>query len=302
MVDEDLLALFSEDDEEIARAVRHFVALAAQDSRAEEQLIDLLDLSLEHQNDDSSASVWTAVILGELRSRVAIPLLLRALLVENDEQLQDAAEVALLRIGEPAVEALMTAVEEEGHPHLNRRVYGALGSIGVLDDEFVRDRVMEFLASRVSAERREAPEERGLVDLCGAIARVGDRRQIPVLKELYGAEFASNHPAVLDAIELLEENEAGVAIRATIPPWEERYGWIFAGEDDDAPARVSRAASGQLTFELRQRADEEDEETSVEPQPLRIADLFDSGARGEMPFASDSLGDEEHEDSDAEPR
>ena len=225
MVDDDLLVLFVDDDEEIARAVRHFMELAQEKTAVEEQLIDLVEISLEHLNDDSSASMWAIVILGEIGSVRAIPVLRHALLA--DEVLQDTAQIALLRIGSPAVEAIMDAIDEDENPRLNRAAYPLLGMIGVLEDDLMSDRVANFLQARVPVERRSDREDSALEELFQAIARIGDRRQLETMKEILSEDFSDNNPALQDAIELLEENIAGVAIGASTPPWEERYGWIL---------------------------------------------------------------------------
>ncbi len=225
MVDDDLLVLFVDDGEEIARAVRHFIALAREKGAVEDQLIDLLEMSLEHLNDDSSASMWAIVILAEIGSVRAIPVLRRALLA--DEVLQDSAQIALLRIGSPAVEAVMDAIDEDENPRLNRAAYPLLGMIGVLEDNLMSERVANFLQARVPIERRSEREDSALEELFQAVARIGDRRQLESMKEILRQEFSENNPALQDAIELLEENIAGVAIGASTPPWEERYGWVL---------------------------------------------------------------------------
>lgn len=225
MVDAELLGLFADDDDEIARAVRHFIALAGEQDGVEDQLIDLVYTSLEHRNDDSSASMWAIVVLGEIGSVRSIPVLRQALLA--DEVLQDAAQIALLRIGNPAVEAIMDAVDEEEDPRLNRAAYPLLGMIGVLEDDLMNERVANFLQARIPVERRTARGDNALEELFQAIARIGDRRQLESMKAILREEFSENHPALQDAIELLEENVAGVAIGVSTPPWEERYGWIL---------------------------------------------------------------------------
>ena len=225
MVDDDLLVLFVDDGEEIARAVRHFIALAREKGAVEDQLIDLLEMSLEHLNDDSSASMWAIVILAEIESVRAIPVLRRALLA--DEVLQDSAQIALLRIGSPAVEAVMDAIDEDENPRLNRAAYPLLGMIGVLEDNLMSERVANFLQARVPIERRSEREDSALEELFQAVARIGDRRQLESMKEILREEFSENNPALQDAIELLEENIDGVAIGASTPPWEERYGWVL---------------------------------------------------------------------------
>ena len=225
MIDDEFAVLFSDDDEEIARGVRHFVEVARANDAVEARLIDLLDTSFEHSNDDSNASIWAAVILGEIGSVRAISVLRRGLLA--DEVTQDTVQVALLRIGFPAIESMMDSIDEEENPQLNRVAYPLLGMVGVLEDDFMSERVANFLQARIAVERRATKEDSALEQLFQAIARAGDRRQLDTMKEIFHSQYAGNNPALQDAIELLEENVDGVAIGASTPPWEERYGWIF---------------------------------------------------------------------------
>lgn len=255
MVEAELHVLFSDDHQEIARGVRHFVALAQADDRVAEQLIELVELAIEHGNDDSSAAVWTVVILGEIGEGRAISLLQRALLSDEDEALQDAARVALLRVGSPAIEALIDAIDEGDHPALNRAAYPVLGMVGVLDDALLTERVTDFLQERVEIERRSEDPPRALEELAQAISRVGDRRQLEPLREILREEFSGFNPTIQDSIEQLEENVDGVPIGVTTTPWEERYGWIF--EQSASHAKLRRGEDGEIEMEMPEPADED---------------------------------------------
>src|SRR5262245_47214997 len=79
MVDEDLRALFSDDERVLKRTVRRMIRALEEDPELEERLVELLETSLEHQNDESSASVCATIILGEARSARAIDVLKRSL-------------------------------------------------------------------------------------------------------------------------------------------------------------------------------------------------------------------------------
>src|SRR5262245_52063586 len=87
MVDEDLLVLFRTDPEALELAVPHLIEVARQDADLEGRLIDLLDQAIAHQNDDSQASLCAAIILGEVPSTRAIPVLARGLSSDADEVL-----------------------------------------------------------------------------------------------------------------------------------------------------------------------------------------------------------------------
>jgi hypothetical protein len=265
MVEEDMLGLFSEDEETVRDTVRKLVKDGREDPGVEARLIDLVETSLDEKNDDSSASSMAVVILGELRSERALGVLRRTLALDEDEDLQDAASVALLRLGAPAFLSLMEAVEEEDNPMLNRAAYGVLGGAGALDDERLRASIMDFLEARVETERRKGPGESALDELFRTSSQLGDRRQIPVMKRVLREDFRGRHAGIQDSIEALEENREGVAFVTTVPPWLERYGWLF--EDEREASRVNRPPRGgsrpDRAGEDGERGAEEDDKSEV---------------------------------------
>ncbi len=248
MVDEELLVLFSEDTEDIARGVLHLLRLATIRPDVEEQLVDLIDAALEHSNDDAQAATWATVILAELGSSLGIGVIQRALLAENDETLQNTAAVALLRLGSRGLDAVMETIEETQSPTFNRHAYRVLANTGVLEDPDTTQRVTEFLEERVPIERGLPPQDRVLEELADALARVGARENISVLKEILAEEFQGSNCALEDSIAMLEENDSGDPIGAHTPPWEELYGWMF--ERAAPSALLERDAGGDITIDL----------------------------------------------------
>jgi hypothetical protein len=247
--DEDLADLFSDDEDLLRAAVRRIVDEASEDTELEGRLIDLLETSVELSNDDTSASVWTALILGEIRSFDAVGVLLRILASDEDEELQDAARTALLRIGAPAVHALMRRIDDEEDSRLNAPGYRLLGAVGVLADEPLRLGVRDFLETRLERERRAPATADALDSLCLALARLGDRDRLSDLRRILEEDFSGRNPAIEDAIALLEENPDGTAIVPTYTPWEERYGWLF--EDARNTAQRARCdVAGGKSFRL----------------------------------------------------
>jgi hypothetical protein len=247
MVDEDLKILFSEDEEEVVRGVRALIARCQVEADLEERLVDLLETSLEHQNDDSSASVWVTVILGEIGSAGALSTLQRSLASDDDEMLQDAAQVALLRIGAPAIEAVMETVEDDSGLVFRRAAYTLLGTVGVLEDEALRQRVADFLEARVEPERRKPLGERAVEEIFQATAQLGMRRHLSLMRKVLREDYHGHNNLIQDALERLEENVDGVAFVGSSPPWEERYASII--RDERQGARVSRTSSGKITVE-----------------------------------------------------
>ncbi len=237
MVGEELADLFSEDEDLMRAAVRRLVRDAQSDDEIETALVDLIETSLEFGNDDTSATVWAALILGEVRSERALDVLLRSL-AQDDEELQEAARIAILRIGAPAIRALMERLEEEDYPGLPIPGYEVLGSVGAIGDRELTLAVRDFLEGRLERERRGPSAPGALEALCLAVARLGDRRQIETIRRMIAEDFRGRNPALTDALEMLEENVSGEAFCPTSPPWEERYGWLF--EDQRERARVKR--------------------------------------------------------------
>jgi hypothetical protein len=289
MVGDDLEVLFSEDQRVLERAVRRMIHSLSEDSKLEGELIELLEASLEHQNDDSSASLCATIILGEARSIGAVDVLQRGLASDSDEALQDAAAVALLRIGAPAVLSLLETLEADADPRLYSPAYSLLGMVGVLEDEGLKERVLEFLESRVETERKKPIGERALEEVFRAHAQLGNRRHLPIMKRVLAEDYRGYHPGIQDAIEMLEENAAGIPIVTTSPPWEEHYGWLF--DDDREEARVARGRPRRDPDEKEDR--DGDEEADEERDMSMFFWGLNATAGGKAPRES---GDDEGRD------
>ena len=263
MVEEELRELFSDDEMVVHAAVRRLVAEAPGEPWLEQQLIDLLDTSLSLHNDDTSASVWASLVLGEIRSRRGVEVLLRSLATDEDEELQDAAKVALLRVGAPAVQAIMDGLEGEDNPGLHVPGYAVLGSIGALEDAALRRTVLDFLGERLELERAHPAAERALDAVCLALAQLGDRERLERLRRMLAEDFGGRHAGLREASEMLEENPTGEPIVRNFAPWEERYGWLFEDARDRARVERPRGSPGQggesdLEAELEEDAEDDD--------------------------------------------
>lgn len=281
MVDDDLQILFVEDGAKQKRAVRHFIRASQDDPDVEQRLIELLETAVEEGNDDSSASLLVAIVLGEARSERAIPALVRSLASDADETLQDAAGVALLRIGGLAVRKLMEAMEESEDTALLRPAYNLLGQVGVLEDHQVNESVRDFLRDRVERERGRPPAESVLEELFRASALLGDRRQLPLLLEVLRTDYHGRHAGLQDVREMLEENSEGLPFVANPPPWVSRYGWLH--EDQRQQARVSRNRKQEITLSLFPEDAFEEGEEGDEDEPGRYdEDDRDEGSEEEV--------------------
>jgi len=254
-------ALFTDDSDELRPAVRDALIAAAADDRIEAILIDTLDSAVEDGSDDTEASIWITVILGELRSRQAINTLLREF-ASDDESFQDVAGVALLRIGAPAVQALMDWLDEEPGRELRDRSYRLIGDSGLIDEPGFLEHVREFIRERIASERARSPGDSCLEEAVEACVRLGDRDHLDALREL---RAAGSGPVTIDeAIEALEANEAGLAFVPTILPWEERYDWLL--EDTGGSPPEGSDERGGTSVPLEAFDDDEDPEIEDEDE------------------------------------
>jgi hypothetical protein len=184
----------------------------------------------------------------------------------------------------------MRAVDDEENEGLNAKAYEFLGKTGCLEDGALRERVLDFLGERARVERRKPPGETAIEHVFQAMAYLGDRSQIPFMKEVLAADRGGRAPAIEDAIEMLEENHSGAPIVGLVPPWEERYGWLF-GDERDA-ARVARRGADAA----EESGDPEGEEES-EGGPARAGE-GESEPEEDVSFLYRGLGGEEGEDDE----
>ncbi len=237
MVPEALEGLFQEDEDEIPRAVQRLLEHMDYDRNLETQLLEALQAAVEHHNDDTQGSIWIALILGEKGCHPAIPLLLSALGEEEEEELQAAAGIALLKMGSQGVEALIESLEEES-PAAGLLQAGCrlLGHAGYLDDPDLTQRAMDFLLERLEAEKHRPGSGLVVENIASSLAELGDRRAIPALQAIFKERFRENNFALQDALEMLEENPDGQARTGDFIPGEEDYRWAFEKEPDPSQA------------------------------------------------------------------
>jgi len=151
--DPDLRGLFEDDSSDVQIAVRELLGQARADDSMADRLIEALETSVEECVDDTDASAWIAVVLGEIGSVEAILVLLRCLVDDDDEILQDAAYVAILRIGPHALRALMEWLDEEPGQSLRQQGYRLLGDSAILEDADLVEEAREFVRGMVLRER-----------------------------------------------------------------------------------------------------------------------------------------------------
>ena len=229
--DEELSLLFTAVGDDLRRAIEYVMDRAARRSAVERSLLELLELAVNENLDDTYGSVWISLILGELQCRNAIPIFLRAL-GSGDEVLRDAAVDALRRIGEPAFDAVMKALEENREEEFELACYAALEGAGAWEHPYLLEEIRDFLLERIRNSELSAP---ALEAAALALARLGDRRAIEPIRSLLVERFGNINPALRDAVEMLEENREGIPLPSRLSSWEDRLEWITGEAFDVVP-------------------------------------------------------------------
>jgi hypothetical protein len=294
--DEEILGLFAEDPAQVHSTVRHLIERAAEDDDLEARLIETLETGVDQLSDDTQASVWIAVVLGEIRSQRSLGVLLRILSDDSDESLVDAASLALLRIGQPAMDKAMDCFDDDPAAVFRCAAYRLLGQAGLIEDPELLQRIGEFLDGRLAAERGPNGDPRALEAVAEAYGRLGMRSQLEALREVLKEDFHGSNFAVQDSIEMLEENSSGTPFVPTIAPWRERYGWLFDGEGDDAEPSPRRRRPRRRP--IQDGADARDED--LRGEEVDLSNLYwglSTVARWEGPTRAAATEEEEADEA-----
>ncbi len=220
--DDEISLLFTAVGKDLTGAIEDCIELAGRRSAVERRLVELLDAAVEEGADESSGTAWVALVLGEIQSRAAIPALVRAL-AGSDETLCDAAIDAIRRIGEPAFDAVMQAMEGADAPEFEHTAYQALEGVATWEHPYMLGEVRDFILDRI---KRPALPARAMEDGALALARLGDLRALSILKKALAGRFKGVNPTIQDAIEMLQENKDGAPLIAGATPWQERVEWM----------------------------------------------------------------------------
>ncbi|MBN1418815.1 MAG: hypothetical protein JXP34_08565 [Planctomycetes bacterium] len=221
-VDPELSALFTEAGGHHARLIANLIDRAQDDPALELGLIEALEMAIEEGDDATGGTAWVALVLGEIRSREAVGVLIRILDETDDETLQEAATDGLARIGPFAMEAVGVCLDEDPARPGARGMIRAIetGSLRPGDIERGRDILLDLLGRAHSLASWMVEE------LALSLARLGDRRALDPLRALLGERFHGSDPSLQDAIEMLEGNERGLPLISGPAPWRDRFGWL----------------------------------------------------------------------------
>ncbi len=261
MADEEVEDLFEENPQTLQRIVHRYLERLAIDDHLADDFIDTLLQSLEHHNDDTDATLWIILILGKAGIIQAIHPIIQALGDSESEEIQRVANIALLMLGEPAVNALLDFLEEEEEqpaPELSLAAYKLFGHLGYLDDPQLHQRVIEFLRVRLELDGIREQGLRLQEEAALALSLLGDLKAQEKIKELQQKLDQEHNPAFLDALEHLEENKNGAPLALDKIPGEEDYEWIFAFAPEPTRKRMEESETDQLEAQADMAESEEE--------------------------------------------
>ncbi len=222
--DDRLQGLFAENLDTVHKAVRDLVERCLLDPEIEELLIETLQAAISQGNDETQASVWMTVVLGELESREAVPVLVQALSF-HDEMVSMAAVHSLRRIGLPAFEALLEILDGEG---LNGDTFTAMA--GVLRGVTLHDypQILEQVESALLRYVIHPPQGRDgyrcMETAALTLARMGVARARQPIERVLKDRYDSVHAYLQEALDILEEHPQGIPCDRN-DSWDGEFRW-----------------------------------------------------------------------------
>ena len=251
---DDLVGLCSDSQHTVQMAIRDLLDRIPHDRTLETRIIQTLETAVAEQNDDTEASIWLALVIAEAGASEGIPTLLLAL-EHGDEDLQQAARIALLKLGTDAVSSLLVVLEDEvPSDALMRASLELLGNVGFCGDEALTTRVIDLLRGKLEDAFVESPPIE-IVEQCAlALSRLGDREALALVSRVQKEYFDAENVVLKDVIEWLEEHPPGTVVMGERIPGEQDYEWAFQyapeaatkgpiADDDETPE--DRAAREQ---------------------------------------------------------
>lgn len=292
LVGEELIGLFSEDRDDVATTVSRLLERLPFDQELENSLIDALQTSVDYQNDDTQGSVWISLLLGEAAVLRAIPTLIQALHLDEDEELQAAAGIAILRCGEPGVDALLEGIDDDSpSPVFLQAAFRLLGCVGYLRDAPLRHKVMTFLADTLENEVVKAESLPLVEGIAHAAAWLGHTELAPRLKEIHERHFHGRNVALADAVEMLESNTAAAPVVGQLLPGEEEYHWAFEYRGESFRPGAARGMPEVLAMargaEMQGLANDDPDEYDRARQEIDDIDTLYRGLGGEEAAGDD---------------
>ncbi len=228
-VDERLLGLFSEDPSLQRTIVSELIERAPTEPDLEEALVEALEMSLEHWNDDTQATLWIVVILGEISLERAVPVIYQALSTE-DELYVAAAVRAFRRIGDAAFNMLLENLDAE---KMTEDTFSSAMRVleGVrLHDvpgtrEVIEQQLITFISQPKKGRRGELCSEAAALTL----AHIGCPQARDAIEHLHNVVYRRSNSFLQEALDLIDDLPDGVPSEAELP-WHEEFRWALEGD------------------------------------------------------------------------
>ncbi|MGE3166947.1 MAG: hypothetical protein AB7O52_18740 [Planctomycetota bacterium] len=225
--DERLEGLFSDDPDEVHVSIRDLLESAEDDPEIEDLLAETLRSSLDKEHDDTQASVWIVLILGQIGTELSLPVLLAAL-SSSDEALAATAVRSLQLLGREALEAALERLEEDEdvEPSHFAAVCEVLEGVQLHDLPDVRARIEDCLIEHL---RKSAATEAALLGnrlrttetaalTLAHLGVAGARADV----ERVVAKTGGTNAFLLDAVEIMNEQPGGIPFRGGTT-WENEF-------------------------------------------------------------------------------
>lgn len=224
--DERLQGLFDDDPAVQHRTVWELIERVPTEPDLEEALLETLELSFSEWTDDTQATLWIAVILGELRTERAVPLLARGL-GSDDEPVVAAVVRALRRIGAPAYDYLLEQLDDDAFAIEPWRaavtalegVRGEAAPPGLR--ETVEERLITLLHRPVDDRESVYRAEQAALSL----ARIGVPRAKEPIERLHNEVLGRANSFLQEALDILAEHPEGTPLSSDLE-WTDEFRWV----------------------------------------------------------------------------
>ena len=202
--------------------MRTLIEECRRDPGVEAELVEELEAQLQDAKDPDHFDTvlwWLVIILGEVKSEKAIPLLLRCFDFEEYDFLCEITQKALTRIGEKAAKAIMNWMDTEPRWDSRLYAYGILENVLDYADASLLDEVKEFLKKRVLIEKGKKEKYDCMDSALQSLSYFPGKDVIKFVRNIY--RQYEYHPELNAALEIAEGRFDTERKNSLEEPWEE---------------------------------------------------------------------------------
>ena len=200
--------LFDDDSHTVVEACLGLVKVVFDDPELEQELIELLETTLDEGEGFCSGVLCSVLLLGEVRSAPATTVILRCL-QQDDEVLQRASIRTMQRIGSPAFDAVIEFLRDlELDGELAALAIECLEGVSLHDLPQSREAIEDCL--RTDLARSQIPVQRTEATAL-ALAHLGVVEAIEIIERVLDRDFPDGNAFITDALELLRDHPQGLS-------------------------------------------------------------------------------------------